>query len=544
MQDATKLPLVGAVAKRCGATAREHPRIDTALRLVPMSRALAVLVVVLLAVPVAAEAKLGLPLGSPSLRETRSSETLAPGVTYTRIVRGTLSKKDGWTADVAVVADRAAAADLARRVRAAGFDAVVETLRRAPDDGARGPLGYRVHSGRFATKAQSDERVAAIKAAGLPARGSVFSAEDGDRTSGPWVVHVLTVDLGAYPGRVAPVLANDVVVDREKLSLIAARRAALAGVNGGYFVIGEGDGTPGDLAGSSILDGQLVSEAVDGRTDFLLRPGAAFVSAVTDALSVTSSDGAARLLDGENRKPGLIRACGGSGGDSPTERPLHDVSCTDPSELIRSAPIFGAPTASGDGAEALLDAASTVTALREPRGGPIPPGGSVLSGTGDAADWLRAHARPGSRIAVNASVNTERGPLALAPGLGVVNGGPRLLRDGRPDVTAEAEGFDHPGDPGFYYAFGLRRNPRTLAGVTDDGRLLLVAVDGRAPGYSAGLDFEEEAAVMRALGARDAVNLDGGGSTTMTIRGSVVTRPSDATGERPIGDAILLLAAG
>jgi exopolysaccharide biosynthesis protein len=36
------------------------------------------------------------------------------------------------------------------------------------------------------------------------------------------------------------------------------------------------------------------------------------------------------------------------------------------------------------------------------------------------------------------------------------------------------------------------------------------------------------------------VNLDGGGSTTMTVRGNLVTRPSDATGERPIGDAILL----
>jgi hypothetical protein len=138
-------------------------------------------------------------------------------------------------------------------------------------------------------------------------------------------------------------------------------------------------------------------------------------------------------------------------------------------------------------------------------------------------------------------VSTERGPLALAPGLGVVNGGPRLLRGGRPEITAAAEGFDRPGDPGFYYAFALRRNPRTIAGVGESGRLLLVAVDGRAPGYSAGLDFEEEAAVMRALGARDAVNLDGGGSTTMTIRGAVVTRPSDATGERPVGDAVLLL---
>ena len=79
-----------------------------------------------------------------------------------------------------------------------------------------------------------------------------------------------------------------------------------------------------------------------------------------------------------------------------------------------------------------------------------------------------------------------------------------------------------------------------MAGVTRDGRLLLVAVDGRAPGYSAGLNFEEEAAVMLALGAVNAVNLDGGGSTTMTVRGNIVTRPSDATGERPIADAIVV----
>ena len=323
---------------------------------------------------------------------------------------------------------------------------------------------------------------------------------------------------------------------------MSARTGALAGVNGGYFVIGDADGTPGDLAGSSILDGALVSEAVDGRTDLLLRRNAPAIAPLSDEQSVRASDGAARLLDGDNRRPGLIRACGGSGGDLPTERPLHDVSCTDPSELIRSTPVFGAVTEMGEGAEALLDAAGRVTALREPRGGPIPAGGSVLAGTGDAADWLRAHARAGSEIAVTTTLRTERGRLAATPGLGVVNGGPRLLRAGRPAITAEAEGFDHPDDPGFYYAFGLRRNPRTIAGVTRAGRLLLVAVDGRAPGYSAGLDFEEEAAVMRALGARDAVNLDGGGSTTMMIRDRMVTRPSDATGERPVGDAVLLLA--
>jgi hypothetical protein len=48
------------------------------------------------------------------------------------------------------------------------------------------------------------------------------------------------------------------------------------------------------------------------------------------------------------------------------------------------------------------------------------------------------------------------------------------------------------------------------------------------------------ARVMRALGARDALNLDGGGSTTLSIGGQLANRPSDATGERPVGDAILL----
>jgi hypothetical protein len=56
---------------------------------------LAVALVALLLLPAPALAHRGLPLGSPSLRETRSTDTLAPGVTYTRIVRGTLSPRDG-----------------------------------------------------------------------------------------------------------------------------------------------------------------------------------------------------------------------------------------------------------------------------------------------------------------------------------------------------------------------------------------------------------------------------------------------------------------
>jgi hypothetical protein len=504
-----------------------------------LARTIALAIALAALLPAAARAG-ELPLGQAGLQEARTTDALAPGVTYTRIVRGHLSAADGWAVDVAVVAERAAAEDLAARLATAGFESEIAALPRPPDDRAPGPLGYRVRSGRFASRTDADARVAALRASGFTVRGAVFTAEDGGPTTGPWVLHVLAVDPERHRGAVEPVLANEVVVDRERLSDISARHDAVAAINGGYFVIGAADGTPGDLAGSSILDGRFVSEAVDGRTDLLLRRGHAAVTALSDRRWVEAADGARLLLDGENRRPGLIRACGGDITDAPTADPLHDVTCTDPSELIRSTPIFGAATESGPGAEALLDGRGRVIALREPRGGANPAGGSVLTGTGEAADWLRGHARPGTRIRVHTEVRGERGRVALTHRLGVINGGPRLLRRHRIDITADAEGFDHPTDPGFYYAFGLRRNPRTIAGVTRDGRLLLVAVDGRAPGYSAGLSFEEEAAVMRALGARDAVNLDGGGSTTMTVRGTVVTRPSDATGERPIADAIVV----
>jgi hypothetical protein len=75
-----------------------------------------------------------------------------------------------------------------------------------------------------------------------------------------------------------------------------------------------------------------VSEAVDGRTSLILPPGSgegADIADISDTITATSSDGATREVDGLNRKPGLIRGCGGDGGDSPTEQPKHDFTCTD-----------------------------------------------------------------------------------------------------------------------------------------------------------------------------------------------------------------------
>jgi hypothetical protein len=83
-------------------------------------------------------------------------------------------------------------------------------------------------------------------------------------------------------------------------------------------------------------------------------------------------------------------------------------------------------------------------------------------------------------------------------------------------------------------------DPRTGIGVQDDGRLLLVVVDGRRRHYSIGLSTRAFARLMRRLGAEDAVNLDGGGSSTMVVEGDVANRPSDGH-ERPISSAALIL---
>ena len=73
------------------------------------------------------------------------------------------------------------------------------------------------------------------------------------------------------------------------------------------------------------------------------------------------------------------------------------------------------------------------------------------------------------------------------------------------------------------------RNPRTAIGYTEDNNLVLVAVDGRE-GSSVGLTLVELAKLMKTLGCTNAINLDGGGSTVMYIKGQIVNHPHQPGG--------------
>lgn len=121
-----------------------------------------------------------------------------------------------------------------------------------------------------------------------------------------------------------------------------------------------------------------------------------------------------------------------------------------------------------------------------------------------------------------------------------VGGRPVLVRDSALDAAVDTEG-----QAGF-----RERNPRTAAGIARGGRqLILVAVDGREY-ENAGMTLRELGDLMLGLGARDAINLDGGGSTTLVYadpdsagRLRVANHPSDKGGERTVGDALAIVHA-
>ena len=185
-----------------------------------------------------------------------------------------------------------------------------------------------------------------------------------------------------------------------------------AAVNAGFFVLDPAAGAPGDPAGVAAYDGRLVSEPIAGRPALLLRDDARGTSIVRLRWR---GEVAGLTLDGLNRVPGLIRNCGGLG-DTPTDRPRHDFTCTDPDELIAFDPAYGARTPSGPGAEVVLDRSGRVTEIRPARGGTIPAGGRTVQATGAKVDALLAVARPGRKLPIRATLIDERGrPVRTSP---------------------------------------------------------------------------------------------------------------------------------
>jgi hypothetical protein len=159
----------------------------------------------------------------------------------------------------------------------------------------------------------------------------------------------------------------------------------------------------------------------------------------------------------------------------------------------------------------------------------IPRDGAVLSAYGSRMAAVQALAE-GDTVRILLGMTPARRTPTL-----VIGGWPRILRDGR-DVAGESATVE-----GTISRNAEARHPRTAVGFSrDSATLFLVVVDGRSTA-SVGMTLVELAALMRRVGAWQALNFDGGGSTTMIVDGVVANVPSDATGEREVGNALLVV---
>ena len=317
----------------------------------------------------------------------------------------------------------------------------------------------------------------------------------------PERVHVALIPSGS-PVELMPAMSNGAIFEDgprlERPSDACARLHCIVGVNGDFF---SREGVP---LGGVVADGQLLRSpnpthhqlmiGADGRpADGTLAWNARLVTTDLDSLTIDA------VNTGRDTDQTVLYTPAW-GRSTKTNRYGAEVTLrfVQPAGPLRV------------GQTALVE----VTGLRDRAGDtPIPPDGAVLSGHGRGEQALAdMWARIGSgAAATNALLRVDTTPAVAA----TIGGTPILVRNG-------VRWFADDGS-----SLMRERNPRTMVGWTGSGTILLVTVDGRDPGVSVGMTLAEAAALMIRLGVTDAINLDGGGSTSFVVGGRVANRPSD-----------------
>ncbi|GAA3125920.1 phosphodiester glycosidase family protein [Streptosporangium carneum] len=451
------------------------------------------------------------PLGANVATVKKDQRNVAAGVNLFSVRYGTSTQ--GWTVAVLMPNGHedgtlATAQAKAEQVEAAGFTPSLQKVVQPAAADAPAVERYVVRVGMWTLKqrAKADKVVKELKEFDIRAKAD-YLGDDGLETTGPWNLRVLMVDPKAFRGSFKTSVGRS-IAKSESTSSMSKLTGAIAGVNGGFFNIHTVKEIKGDPMGISVVGGKLLSEAVTGRTGLVMSGRKIKITELKTTVTATSSDGTRTEVHGVNRAPAA-------------------------DELVLYTEEFGTKTAADGGTEAVIDAQGRVVSARQ-AGGAVPRGFSVLHGTGVMSDWLLEHAAETATVKVDTKVidlRTRRA-VPLTPTTYVMGGGVGLVRNGRIHISALADGHAS-------LNMMLRRHPRTMAGVTKNGGLILATVDGRIPGVTVGASMVEAAQLMRWLGAKQAINLDGGGSSAMVVGNKVVNQPSDGV-ERPVGDALFV----
>ncbi len=330
-----------------------------------------------------------------------------------------------------------------------------------------------------------------------------------DEQTGPWFINVLWIDPKRAELKV--VHALDEGLGLETVSSLAARHGATAATNGGYFTL---NGLyRGECLGLLVLDGKLISEPHYDR----------------EALGLINAGGATDVVFGHLNFSGQVSA-------NSQRREVQGLNrAIDLDEMVVFTPEFHRTTLTSPDVIEVVVRRGRVAAIRDLKGSSqIPVDGYVVSARGKSREWVKDNVRHGSRMTFSWRLNSvEPGEDKKWQGARTILGaGPQLIKDGKVAIPNSQEKITQ--------AFVSEGHPRTAIAKLASGKLLLVTVDGRQPSESIGMSLPVLAQLLLELGAVEAMNLDGGGSTTMVIRNRVVNKPSDQTGERPVSDAILV----
>ena len=318
----------------------------------------------------------------------------------------------------------------------------------------------------------------------------------------PAEVVTLAVRTADSPTQLRVVLSNGAVAGPqptlEKTSSMCARIDCIVAVNGDFFT----DAT-GQPVGAVIADDQLLRSPNPKHHQLSEAPsGALAAGPMTWRGSIVPSDLQPLALTGVNTPRNANDMILYTPAEGPT-------TGTNPYGVEMTLQIVRPDGAIRLGKTTLV----RITGLVRAGDTPIPADGAILSGHGTAQRALEdLWARVQSGVAdPEALLRLDTDP----PVTQSVGGSPILVRDGHRWFPEEQRDL-----------YRLRA-PRTMAGWTSDGSLLLATVDGRQPGRSIGMTMDEAADLMIGLGAADAINLDGGGSTAFVQDGVVINHPSD-----------------
>lgn len=293
----------------------------------------------------------------------------------------------------------------------------------------------------------------------------------------------------------------DPTFGRETVSAMVKRTGAIAGINADFFPY------TGDPLGLMVRDGRLVSLPFPNRTSFGWgqTAGAAIAKASILMVSGNASLGIVNFNQelGDNSF-GLFSEDGG-------------IPKTKGQTAMLRLKILSGQWKSGDTVVAQVMGPAAA-------GKAIAPGECALVATGVQAQTL-------STLSLNERVQfkIDVSGFDWTKITQVTGGGPNLVTKGLVATDSQAEGFDD--------ALYNKRHPRTAVGVTVEGDIWFVVIDGRQT-MSGGATIDELARVMQRLGCMEAINLDGGGSSTMNIFNQLINRPGDGK-EREVASGIM-----